>query len=53
MSKHIKDNEGREHVEASEEEAKQAQSGWSILYVLLTSLVGAVVVLGLVLAYFA
>lgn len=53
MSKHIKDNDGQEHLEASPEEAKQARSGRPVLYVLLTSLAGTVVVLGLILAYFA
>jgi len=53
MIKRVQDNDEHEHIEASPREVKQARKGWPVLYVLLASLAGAFLVLGLTFAYFA
>jgi len=53
MSKRSEHQDANEPIEASPTQAKQGRRGRTVLYVLVTSLAGAAVALGLVLAYFA
>lgn len=53
MSQRGEHNDAREPIEASPGEAKQGRRGRTVLYVLVASLAGASVALGLVFAYFA
>jgi hypothetical protein len=53
MIRRVEDEDGREHVEASPTEARQARKGWPILYVLLAGTFGAFLALVLIFVYFA